>query len=919
MYKVLSKKIHFVLAACLLALSIGSAFSAEPRQYAVEITATVQASPAQIHLNWTQGTSASSHTVFRKSGSSWSQVASLGGSVTTWTDSSVSVGVPYEYKVQRNGSPTGTGYIYAGIQVPVVDSRGKLVLIVDNTYASQLAAELTRLQQDLVGDGWTVIRHDVSPNATPPTVKNLIKTAYQADPSKVKAVFLFGHVAVPYSGSMYPDAHSDHYGAWPADAYYGDMDGSWTDSSVNNTSSPRAATRNVPGDGKFDQSYFPSEVELQVGRVDLSRMTCFSNKTPSRSELDLLRNYLNKHNNFRHNRLNVPRRGIITDNFGDIYGESFAASGWRNFGSTMGGANSTAIPGNTYFSAVNSQAYLWTYGCGGGSYYTCGGIGSSDNFATTEIKTVFTMFFGSYFGDWDNESAFLRAPLGSGYALTAAWAGRPHWYFHHMGLGETVGFGTRLTQNNTGTYAPQGDSARMVHIALMGDPSLRMHPVTPPSNVAASSSGSTVTVSWNPSTDSAIQGYHVYRASSVNGPFTRLTSSPVTGSTYTDNSGGSYTYMVRAIKLEVCPSGSYYNPSQGVFATVTAGNGGGTTTIPAAPTTLAASAQSTSQINLSWSDRSSNETGFAIERKVGSSGTYSFVSSVGANVTSFSNTGLSAGTQYSYRIRSFNSAGYSSYSTEANATTLASSGGGGGGTVSGTSAQFVKVDAATSGNWRGIYGSDGYNVVLHRDASPGYVVTTPAGKTDWWWDESTTEPSALQKSDGSDRWAATWYSATSFNVNLAFTDSKAHRVAFYMMDWKDSTRVQTVQVLDATTGAVLSQQSVSDFRNGKYLVFNLSGNVTVRFTRVAGDNAVLEGIFFDPSIAEIPIATAIAKTPTGYNLSIKGIVGDTYVIQTSTNLSTWTPVSTNTLTSTVFNYTDPIQSANAKFYRAIKR
>ena len=59
------------------------------------------------------------------------------------------------------------------------------------------------------------------------------------------------------------------------------------------------------------------------------------------------------------------------------------------------------------------------------------------------------MFFGSYFGDWDSPNNFLRAPLATPtYTLTSAWAGRPYWMFHHMALGETIGFSTRLTQNN---------------------------------------------------------------------------------------------------------------------------------------------------------------------------------------------------------------------------------------------------------------------------------------------------------------------------------------------------------------------------------------------------------------------------------------------------------------------------------------
>lgn len=92
-------------------------------------------------------------------------------------------------------------------------------------------------------------------------------------------------------------------------------------------------------------------------------------------------------------------------------------------------------------------------------------------------------------------------------------------------------------------------------------------------------------------------------------------------------------------------------------------------TVPTAPGSLAAKVVSSSRIDLSWQDRSSNEAGFRIERKTGSSGSWAQVASVAANVQTYASTGLSASTQYFFRVRAYNKAGNSSYSNEVSAAT----------------------------------------------------------------------------------------------------------------------------------------------------------------------------------------------------------------------------------------------------------
>jgi hypothetical protein len=565
--------------------------------YAVQVSATVQLSPPQISLSWPQDTTAipSSYTVYRKApgATSWGTGTTLAGSATTYVDTSATVGTAYEYQVVKAASGyTGYGYIQTGISVPLVENRGKVILIVDNTYASQLSAELNRLQQDLAGDGWTVLRHDVARNDSVVNVKNLIKADYNADSANVKAVFLFGHAPVPYSGLLNPDGHADHYGAWPADVYYGDMDGNWTDSSVNYTQNvntdPADAARlsNVPGDGKFDQTTIPSPVELQVGRVDLANMPgrlTWGGPPSFPNEQELLRQYLNKDHNFRHKLVNVQRRALLGDYFGVRSGEAFAASGFRSF-TPLVGANNIANLNVIYndqkgkwIPELAANDYLLAYGCGAGSYWTLGGLGNSGQYndgSTTEVvgnnaRAVFTLLFGSWNGDWDHEDNIMRSILATrDYGLACAWSGRPHWFMHHMGLGETIGYCARATQNNTGLYKTQIDSsANQIHVALMGDPTLRLHPVTPPGTLGGTAVAGSVTLTWTPSPDSLL-GYHVYRATSAAGPFTRVTGSLLAATTFVDTSAPSgATYMVRAVKLESTPSGSYYNASQGLFWT----------------------------------------------------------------------------------------------------------------------------------------------------------------------------------------------------------------------------------------------------------------------------------------------------------------------------------------------------------------
>jgi hypothetical protein len=218
--------------------------------------------------------------------------------------------------------------------------------------------------------------------------------------------------------------------------------------------------------------------------------------------------------------------------------------------------------------------YQWAYGCGGGSYTSAGGIGNTADFATNPVNSIFTLMFGSYFGDWNYTNNFLRAQLCSPTpALTCGWAGRPNWFMHHMALGEHIGYSSLLTQNNDGTlYVPRGYGGHWVHVALLGDLTLRTDYIEKASNLVITGGfHAGASLSWTASPDPAVIGYYVYRADSAYGKYQKVSSSMVTGTTFTDATGvsGLKYYQVRPVKLQTTPSGKYYNLGIGLIDSAT--------------------------------------------------------------------------------------------------------------------------------------------------------------------------------------------------------------------------------------------------------------------------------------------------------------------------------------------------------------
>ena len=191
-------------------------------------------------------------------------------------------------------------------------------------------------------------------------------------------------------------------------------------------------------------------------------------------------------------------------------------------------------------------------------------------------------------------------------------------------------------------------------------------PAAPSNLTAAAISSSQISLAWTDNSNNET-AFRVERAPASAGPWTYIGATTLTG--YGDSGlAASTTYFYRVAAYNTAGTSAYTNTAS---AATQAASG-----VPSAPSSLLASAVSSSQVNLTWVDTSSNETGFKIERST-STVPWAQIGTTGTNVTSYSSTGLSASTAYSYRVRATNATGDSLYSNTASATTSAIVGGSG--------------------------------------------------------------------------------------------------------------------------------------------------------------------------------------------------------------------------------------------------
>lgn len=470
---------------------------------------------------------------------------------------------------------------------------------------------IAQLYADLAGDGWKV-ETVVAPTFThsafrsrggagngtvglfgyryPEILRNRIRAIYDANPAEVKQIYFLGHTPIALSGVeiRHPDGHGSR-AIYATDHYYADMDGIWSDKLVNSTDTALSSTAygvpNIPGDGIWDPSYLPSEIEIGVGRVDPWDRE--NNQWFGLSQPELIARYLDKANKYRHNEpFGFPGEEMRAGLNAMVRGPAGQTGASHTSGQFLNIVGPQHMPFDfvqthnrpTPVDPVTNGDVQITVDKGPFLFWGQSTSGPSSN--DTYRRSVFNHGMQSWWGDWHIRSGMRSATMDEGMVLSWIYTGRfdGQIFYYPMGIGESLGSVMRLSSNFEEEEILEGrdpdlkgnSETREFLRALMADPSLRAFVVPPVQALNATVTGNDVILEWTPPHDTAdLVSYQVLRADDIRGDF-ELRSSGLTETTFTDVDApaGPKVYMVQAVFLKEGGSGTLFVNSQGIFAKV---------------------------------------------------------------------------------------------------------------------------------------------------------------------------------------------------------------------------------------------------------------------------------------------------------------------------------------------------------------
>ena len=385
--------------------------------------------------------------------------------------------------------------------------------------------------------------------------------------------------------------------------------------------------------------------------------------------------------------------------------------------------------------------------------------------------------------------------------------------------------------------------------------SATLPPSAPSNTTATTASSSRIDVSWSDNSSNE-SGFYVYQ--SVDGTnFSQVGSTAAGVRTYSaQNLQSQKTYYYRVRSYNTAGSSTDSNTAS---ATTSA-------TAPSAPSNTAATAMSSSRIDVSWSDNSSNESGFYVYQSVDGTN-FSQIGSTAADVRTYSAQNLQSEKMYYYRVRSYNSTGSSADSNTASATTS--------GTVPGvpsnttaTAASSSRIDVSwtdNSSNESGFYvyqSLDGSNFSqvgsTAADVSTYVAQNLQSEKTYYYRVRSYN--STGSSADSNTASATTEGAVPGVPLNLAAATGSASKID---LSWTDNSVDESgFYVYQSTDGTNYSQIATVNANVAAYAVQNLQSQKTYHY-RVRSYNST--GSSADSNTASATTQGTAPSAPT--NLS----------------------------------------------------
>ncbi|MEI9921933.1 MAG: fibronectin type III domain-containing protein [Bacteroidota bacterium] len=447
-------------------------------------------------------------------------------------------------------------------------------------------------------------------------------------------------------------------------------------------------------------------------------------------------------------------------------------------------------------------------------------------------------------------------------------------------------------------------------------------PPTPTSPSATAASSTQLNLSWTDAS-STETGFAIERSTTSGSGYTLLTTTAANATSYSDTGlspSTPYYYRMRAVAD---------NANSAYTSEFT-----GTTLIspPTAPTGLGASAASPSQINLTWTDASSTETGFEVERSTTSGSGFTLVTTTAANATSFNDTGLTATTTYYYRIRSVNAGGGSSYTSEASATTTS-----GGSINAPTSPAATALTGSTIKiDWTDASSNEtGFEIQRSLTSGSGFsLVTTTAVNAVTFTDSGLTPSTTyyyrvravnatLQSSYTSEVNATTGAipavptslsatAASSYSINLTWTDASSNETGFEIEHSLSSSSGFTLVTTTAANATSYTDVSLTSNTTYYYRIRGVNSNGSSAYTSVANATTL-------PHVPDAPTGLTATNGSSKINLNWVDNATDElhYVLERSnTSGSGFTVLAT--LSPNIVSYSDTDITAGTPVYYRVK-